>query len=168
MDFLHAPRPSKRQHTFFLITTFRVIDFFMTDTMTLNRLVGTLATDIVKVGIATGASIAAAGFGVTLATGPILAFVVVGVGVGVGVVFNFGLNELDKKYSITDRVVSGLDEIESDTRAIGNRLKQKATRTAGQLTESVIDYTVDSMKRIVINTAKNTLNNFLFSKLRVF
>jgi hypothetical protein len=149
-----------------LITAFRVIDFFMTDTMTLNQLVGTLATDIVKIGIATGASIAAAsavvGFGVTLAIGPILAVVVV------GVAFNYGLNELDKKYNITDRVVAGLDEMESDTRALGNRLKQKATRSANQLTESVIDYAVDSMKRIVINTAKNTLKNFLSSKPRVF
>jgi len=150
----------------YLITAFRVIDFFMTDTITLNRLVGTLATDIVKIGIATGASIAAAsavvGFGVTLAIGPILAVLVV------GVAFNYGLNELDKKYSITDRVVAGLDEIESDTRSLGNKIKQKTIRSAGQLTESVIDYAVDSIKRIVINTAKNTLNNFLSSKPRVF
>lgn len=149
-----------------LITAFRVIDFFMSDTMTLNRLFGTLATDVVKIGIATAASIAAAsavvGFGVTIAIGPILAVVVV------GVAFNYGLNELDKKYSITDRVVAGLDEMESNARALSNRFKQKATNSAGQLTESIIDYAVDSIKRIVINTAKNTLNNFLSSKPKVF
>ncbi len=47
-----------------------VADYFLTDNATLSQLIGTLATDVVKVGLATGASIVAAsalvGFGVTL------------------------------------------------------------------------------------------------------
>ena len=44
-----------------LLTTYRVVDYFLTDEATLSRLVGTLATDIVKIGIATGVSIATVG-----------------------------------------------------------------------------------------------------------
>jgi hypothetical protein len=64
-----------------LLSTYRVADYFLTDQATLSQLVGSLATDVVKVGIATGASIIAAtaiaGL-TTVAIGPILAVVVVG------------------------------------------------------------------------------------------
>ena len=42
--------------TVVLLSSYRVADYFLTDQSTLSQLVGTLATDIVKVGIATGAS----------------------------------------------------------------------------------------------------------------
>ena len=148
-----------------LITAYRIIDFFMTDSSTLNQLVGTLATDIVKVGIATGASIAASavvGVGVTIAVGPILAVVVV------GLTLNYGLNELDKKYGITDRVITGLDEIESDSKAFANRTKREVKNSANKFVGSIIDYAAESMRRIAINTIKNTLENFLSVKPKVF
>lgn len=54
-----------------LLSAYRIADYVLTDEATLSQLIGSLATDVVKVGIATGASIAAAsalaGFGVTLA-----------------------------------------------------------------------------------------------------
>lgn len=69
-----------------LLSAYRVADYFLTDQTTLSQLVGTFATDVVKVGIATGASIIAAtaiaGL-TTVAIGPILAVVVVGVGVSI-------------------------------------------------------------------------------------
>lgn len=43
-----------------LLSSYRLIDYFLTDQATLSQLIGSLATDVVKVGIATGASIAAA------------------------------------------------------------------------------------------------------------
>ena len=46
--------------TIVLLSIYRVVDYFLTDGATLNQLIGTLATDVIKVGIATGASIAAA------------------------------------------------------------------------------------------------------------
>lgn len=46
--------------TVVLLSAYRVVDYFLTDQATLSQLVGTLATDIVKVGIATAASIGAA------------------------------------------------------------------------------------------------------------
>ena len=48
--------------TIIFVSAYRVIDYFLTDSATLNQLIGTLATDVVKVGLATGASIAAATF----------------------------------------------------------------------------------------------------------
>ena len=63
---------------------------------------------MVKVGIATGASIAAAavmGAAFTIAIGPIAAVVLV------GVVTSTVLTVLDEHYGITDKVIAGLDEL---------------------------------------------------------
>jgi len=46
--------------TVVLLSAYRVTDYFLTDQATLSQLIGTLATDVVKVGIATAASIGAA------------------------------------------------------------------------------------------------------------
>src|SRR5690606_29209178 len=67
-----------------LLSVYRVSDYFLTDEATLNQLIGSLATDVVKVGVTTGASIAVAsavvGMGFTIAIGPIAAVVLVGIG----------------------------------------------------------------------------------------
>jgi hypothetical protein len=92
--------------TVILLSTYRIVDYFLTDQATLTQLVGTLATDIVKVGIATAASIGAAVFagGLTIAIGPILAVIVVGVGM------SMLLEYADNNLGITKRVIAGLDE----------------------------------------------------------
>ncbi len=35
--------------TIVLVTAFRVIDYFLTDSATLNQLIGTLATDVIRI-----------------------------------------------------------------------------------------------------------------------
>jgi hypothetical protein len=79
--------------TVVLLTAYRVINYFLTDQSTLNQLIGTLATDVVKVGIT------------TIAVGPIVAVILVGVGVSI-------LLELaDNKLGIINHIIAGLDEI---------------------------------------------------------
>jgi hypothetical protein len=142
-----------------LLSAYRVIDYFLTDQATLSRLVGTLATEIVKVGIATGASIGAAygmaAFGMAVAVGPILAVI------AVGIITSMTLTALDNHYGITDRVVAGLDELGEDAndyiRAFNKGIRDKADA----VTESIIDYAVEHTKRIIINTARHQLNRFL-------
>ncbi len=148
-----------------LLSAYRVTDCFLTDEATLSQLVGSLATDVVKVGITTGASIAAAsafiGMGFTLAIGPIAAVVLVGIGV------SMALSALDEHYGITDRVIAGLDEIGSDIGDQIERVKQNLNRTAGQLAGSILDYAVDSARAILISTAKHTINKFLSGRPRL-
>lgn len=143
--------------TVVLLSTYRVVDYVLTDEATLTQLVGTLATDIVKVGIATGASIAVATFvaGVTtVAVGPILAVVVVGIGV------SMLLDNLDQKYGITDRVIAGLEEINDNANAFVNKQKHDLQNAVARSVDSVIDHVLDSAERIAINWVKQQLNRY--------
>jgi len=148
-----------------LLSAYRAADYFLTDQATLNQLIGSLATDVVKVGIATGASIAAASaivaLGFTVAIGPIAAVVLVGIGTSMALSF------LDEYYGITDRVIAGLDGISAD---IGDRIegvKQNLFRNAGELADSVFDYAVDSARAILINAARHTLDKLLSERPRL-
>ncbi|HEY9745701.1 MAG TPA: hypothetical protein V6C99_05740, partial [Oculatellaceae cyanobacterium] len=148
-----------------LMSGYRVVDYFLTDQATLSRLIGSLATDVVKIGIATGASIAAASgvvaLGFTVAIGPIAAVVLVGIGVSMALGF------LDEHYGITDRVIAGLDDISEGINNRIERVKEDFYKKAGDLADSVFDYAVDSARAILINTAKHALDSFLSGRPRL-
>ncbi|KKO47512.1 hypothetical protein VT06_16705 [Arsukibacterium sp. MJ3] len=149
-----------------LLSAYRVADYFLTDNATLNQLIGTLATDVVKVGLATGASIVAAsalvGFGVTLAIGPIIAVV------AVGLLASMALGEIDNHYGITDRVILGLDELSQDVQSQIQKTKENILHKAGGAVALIIDYAVDSARVILIDAAKHQLHKFLSGNPRVF
>lgn len=148
-----------------LLSTYRVTDYFLTDETTLSQLIGSLATDVVKVGIATGVSIAAASVvsaAFTIAVGPIAAVVVIGIAT------SMLLTALDDRYGITDKVIAGLDEIGNDVNSYINRAKDSLERNVANAASEVLDYVVEYATRIAINTAKHTLEKFLFPLPRAF
>lgn len=150
--------------TVVLLSTYRVTDYFLTDQATLSQLVGTLATDIVKVGIATAASIGAAVVigGFTLAVGPILA--VVAVGFGVSMLLEYADNSL----GITNRVIAGLDELGGSASNYINNQKQRALNAAGEATGKIIDHAVESAQALAINWVKSKLREYLSPTRRVW
>ena len=139
-----------------LLSTYRVADYFLTDSATLSQLIGSLATDVVKVGITTGASIVAAVAmgGFSIAVGPIFAVVVIGFGV------SWALGVADEKLGITDRLIDGLDELGGDILSNIASKKQEAAGIAREAVDSVIDYAIDSARRIVTNTAQSYLRKY--------
>jgi len=139
--------------TIVLLTTYRVVDFFLTDQSTLSQLVGRLATDIVKVGIATGASIGMAMIvgATTFAVGPIVAVVLIGVGV------SMLLEYTDNKLGITNRVIAGLDELGENT---GEFIAQKK-RQALNATGKVIEHAITTVQKMTINWVRCTLRDYL-------
>lgn len=149
--------------TIVLVSGYRVIDYFLTDSATLNQLIGTLATDVVKVGLAAGASIAvasslSASAGVLLVFGPLAAAILVGVGLTMLLEF------ADEKYGVTDKVIAALDEIsEKGITGIINEKKaniiNKGEHFAGEVIESVIDYAVEKIE----NSMRNIIDNFFRS-----
>lgn len=149
-----------------LLTTYRVADYFLTDEATLSQLIGSLATDVVKVGIATGASIAVvsgmAAFGITLALGPILAVV------AVGILSTYTLNALDEYYGITDYIIAGLDEMSDNVDYYVERKKPDIQNSANDAINTVIDYAIESATRIIINTARHHIEKFLSNRPRVY
>ena len=149
--------------TIVLVTEFRVIDYFLTDSATLNQLIGTLATDVIKVGLATGASIAAATFvastGFVIAFGPLIAAIAFGVGVAML------LEYADKKFKITEKILLALDEIsEKGINGIIEEKKQvvinKGNEIASNVIESVVDYTVKKIEKNITNIIDGLLRNF--------
>lgn len=144
--------------TIVLLSAFRIVDFLLTDDMTLTHLIGTLATDIVKVGIATGASIVAATAAAavfTVAIGPIVA------AIAVGVLASYGLAKLDEHYEITEKVIAMLDEMVDGIEAVIERKKQQALQVAGEIVDSAIDYALETAQRIAIDVAKHVLGKLI-------
>ncbi|MCA0893438.1 hypothetical protein [Microbulbifer agarilyticus] len=141
--------------TVVLVSAFRIADYILTDQVTLNQLIGALATDIIKIGIATGASIitaagAAAIF--TVAVGPIVA------AIGVGLLVSYGLSRLDNRFEITEKVISALDELQRKKNAKVEDFKKSISRTASEFVDSALDYVIDETRRALINTAKHYLH----------
>ncbi|MCL7422010.1 MAG: hypothetical protein M8364_14010 [Methylobacter sp.] len=149
-----------------LMSAYRVVDYFLTDQATLSRLIGSLATDVVKIGIATGASIAAAygvvALGITVAIGPILAVVIV------GIASSYELGKIDTRYGITDRVIQALDELDENANAYIARSRQNIRNTVNETAESIIDYAIDSVRQIIINAAQHQLDKFLSTRPRIY
>ena len=147
-----------------LLTAYRVADYFLTDQATLSQLVGTLATDVVKVGIATGASIVAAtaiaGL-TTVAIGPILAVVVVGVGV------SMLLEYADNSLGITNRIIAGLDELGENAESYLNEKKNNVLNSAGKAIDEVIDYAVSSARAVAIRWVQGKIREYLSPLPRV-
>lgn len=99
--------------TIYLMTGYRVLDYFLTDAATLTQLIGSLAADVVKVGAAVSAALGAEALAVmiwpsiaTLAVGPLV------VVVAAGLVASWGLGELDKRFGFTDRLIEGLEALQ--------------------------------------------------------
>ncbi len=143
--------------TVVLLSTYRVADFFLTDQATLSQLIGTLATDVVKVGIATGAAILVASSAVaaTFAVGPIVAVVVVGLGV------SMLLDFADKRLGITNRVIVGLDEVGGNVENYIAQKNRQALNTVGNAIGEVIDHAVESARSIAVTWARKTLRQYL-------
>ena len=161
--------------TIVLVTAFRVVDYFLRDDATLSQLFGALATDIVKVGIVTGASVAAAAgvsmygagaaagtvAGMVVAIGPLVAVIAVGLLVSVLVA------HLDERYGLTDKVIAALDELsEKGIAGVLEEKKQAVIHRGVQLgndvAESVIDYAVDKVQQILVQATHN-----LFKKMTI-
>ncbi|WNJ96282.1 hypothetical protein RND59_04065 [Vibrio ruber] len=141
-----------------LMSAYRIADYVLTDEATLTQLIGSLATDVVKIGIVTGASIglAYAAGAASLAIGPLAAVVLV------GILGNIALEAIDNHYHITDRVIAVLDEMSNNTKAYLARAKHQFEDAVTQATGSVIDYVMDSARQIVIDMAKHSIDR-LFS-----
>lgn len=97
--------------TFYVAAAYRTLDFILNDETSLVKFIGPLATDVVKIGIASAIS-----WGVgTIAIGAIstvaapLAIVVIA-----GLLSAIGLNYLDDKFGVTDKVVVYLESSQQE------------------------------------------------------
>lgn len=97
--------------TIILLSAFRIADYVLRDESTLGQLIGSLATDVVKVGIAVGGAIlfaSAVGSTMTFAIGPIVAVIFF------GTLISWALSETDKSYGLTETLNLAIDEFLKD------------------------------------------------------
>jgi hypothetical protein len=108
--------------TIFLVVPLNVLNYILSDRQTMSDLIGTTATDLAKVGIASAvASVAATATAAltTVAAGPIV------VAIAVCLATAFALDALDKRLGVTDALVDGLDKAYDSTFGeVGRQLNQ--------------------------------------------
>lgn len=92
--------------TFYVAAAYRTLDFILNDANSLAEFIGSLATDVVKIGIASAVSwgIGTIALGVVSTVAVPLVVVVVA-----GLVSAIGLNYLDDKFGFTDQVVKCIE-----------------------------------------------------------
>nr|WP_024965249.1 PAAR domain-containing protein [Pantoea sp. IMH] len=96
--------------TFYFALAYRTIDFIMNDDTSLAEFIGSLATDVVKIGIASAVSWGAGAL-LTMTPfviGPIVAVVLVGLGASIA------LNVLDDHFKITDKLVEFIENAQQE------------------------------------------------------
>ncbi len=147
-----------------LMSLYRIADYFLTDEATLSQLIGSLATDVVKIGIVTGASIglAYAAGAASFAIGPLVAVVFV------GFLGNLALEAIDNHYHITERVIAALDEMGNNVNAYLVRAKHQFEDTMARAAGSVIDYVLESAQQMIIDFTKHSIDRFLSPQPKVY
>lgn len=98
--------------TIFLVVPMNVLNFILSDQQTMSHLIGTTATDLIKVGAASAIAAIAASATITLTTiaaGPIIVAIVVGVATALA------LDALDKKFGVTNALIKAIDDTYDST-----------------------------------------------------
>lgn len=98
--------------TIFLVVPANVLSHILNDQSTMSSLIGSTATDLIKVGAAAAISsivASAAGTLTTLTAGPVI------VAIAVGVATALTLNALDQKFGVTRALTQYLDELHNST-----------------------------------------------------
>jgi hypothetical protein len=133
-----------------LITAWNVIDFVLSDKVTLGDFIGQTATDIAKIGAsaAIGAMAGAAAVGTAIgafALGPLI--VAVAVGIGVSLVLDY----LDNKFGWTQKLQSRLnktiDAVNAKLREIRRDAELIAIRSAAEVLDELIDIASEAARR---------------------
>ncbi|WP_449567242.1 PAAR domain-containing protein [Lelliottia nimipressuralis] len=144
--------------TFYVAAAYRTVNFLMNDETSLAEFIGSLATDMVKIGI--GSAIVW-GVGLVLVTPWIaanLAIVVV-----VGAVASITLNALDDKFGITDKVVA---YIESAQQEFANKAREQIKDTERDLIDLGAMFAESMLKKgreVVVEQIQRYIRNDLMS-----
>lgn len=95
--------------TFYVAAAYRTVDFILNDETNLAKYIGSLATDVVKIGVVSALAWGVGAVVVTPFVAMNLAVVVVA-----GLLFSVGLNYLDEEYKLTDKVVEYLEHAQQE------------------------------------------------------
>ncbi|MBS0849867.1 PAAR domain-containing protein [Citrobacter sp. JGM124] len=97
--------------TFYVAAAYRTLDFILNDENHLAQFIGSLATDVVKIGIASAISWGVGTISLALVStisSPLIVVVVA------GVIAAIGLNYLDDKFGVTDKLISCIEQSQQE------------------------------------------------------
>lgn len=143
--------------TFYVAAAYRTLDFILNDATSLAEFIGSLATDVVKIGVASAVSwgVGTIALGVVSTVAVPLVVVVVA-----GLVSAIGLNYLDDKFGFTDQVVKCIEGAQQEFVEKAREAEQGLWDLGAMYADKMLDKGKDVIEYEVRNYIKEVLSNF--------
>ncbi|WP_431295937.1 PAAR domain-containing protein [Rahnella sp. PAMC 25559] len=141
--------------TIYVAAAYRTIDFILNDETSLATFIGSLATDVVKVGIVSGVSWAASSAlsFLPFIVGPLV--VVVATSVLVTVI----LNSLDDKYGITEKIIDYIESAQQEFVSKAREFESEVWDLGGMYVEGKLKKGAKVIEGEVMKYLKNSIND---------
>ncbi|CNE41904.1 hypothetical protein [Yersinia pseudotuberculosis] len=143
--------------TFYVAAAYRTIDFILNDATSLAEYLGPLATDVVKIGVASAISwgVGTIALGVVSTVAVPLVVVVI-----VGLVSAIGLNYLDDKFGVTDKVVKCIEGAQQEFVEKAREMEKGLLDLGAMYADRMLDKGKEVIEYEVRNYIKEVLSNF--------
>ncbi|MEY8711632.1 PAAR domain-containing protein [Mangrovibacter phragmitis] len=147
--------------TFYVASAYRTIDFILNDETHLAQFIGSLATDVAKIGI-----VSAISWGVGTIISGVVSTVAVPLVVVVvaGFVAAIGLNYLDEKFGVTDKVVAYIEAAQQEFVEKARAIEQGLWDLGAMYVDRMLDKGREVVEYEVRKYIRESLSNF---KLRL-
>jgi hypothetical protein len=122
--------------TIILLTAYRVVDHFLTDTSTLTQLIGTLASDVVKVGLTVASALSLSSLTGSLTIVGTYAIGPLAVVILAGFVTTLVLDSIDRHWRLTDRLIEAVADLEATAASAGAYAQETLGDAARALVQS--------------------------------
>ncbi len=144
--------------TFYFAAAYRTVDFILNDETTLARYIGSLATDAVKIGIASAVSWVAGTIAAGLTSfvaGPLIVVVVVGLFVSIG------LNKLDSKFGLTDKVVEYIEKSQQEVVQKARELQDDVWDIGAMMIDGMLDIGKEIIEKEIVTYLRNSIHQLV-------
>lgn len=142
--------------TFYVAAAYRTLDFILNDETSLAKFIGSLATDIMKIGIASAMS-----WGVgAVAYIPLISVSLVIV-VGFGLLAAWGLNELDSKFGVTDKVVAYIESAQQEFVEKAREIEQGLWDLGAMYADRMLDKGKEVIESEIKTYLRDVVNNVI-------
>lgn len=142
--------------TFYVAAAYRTIDFILNDETHLAQFIGSLATDVVKIGIASaiswGAGAAAVAY-VPFISAPLVVVVVF------GFLAAWGLSKLDEKFGVTDKVVAYIEAAQQEFVEKAREMEQGLWDLGAMYADRMLDKGKEVIEYEIKRYLRDAINN---------
>ncbi|MFK8257759.1 PAAR domain-containing protein [Erwinia sp. AnSW2-5] len=142
--------------TFIVAAAYRTIDFILNDETSLAKFIGSLATDVVKLGLASviagGAGIAA-GAMFSLVIAPTVAIVIVGFGTAMI------LNWIDNKFGVTDKVIAQIEAAQQEVMMKARKIEKGVWDLGSMFADNLLEKGKEVIENEIMKYLRDSLEN---------